>query len=197
MESVLEKGFKVIILGDSGVGKTSIYNSLTGKPSMDTSTTVGGDTTLIHCQNVLVALNDTAGQEVFKSICQNYYREPQVVIFVFDINRLETFMNIPDWQQEVTSRNNEKVPIKYYLVANKRDLQPNKSLAGVETFAQQNNMTLIITSVKDDITINELKTQIFDYILENKEKGKPTQTMLQLLHLNKTVDKVYDCCRIG
>ena len=150
-------GFKIIILGDVAVGKTSIYNSLLGRhnPSL-TTTTYRPDTSLIHYDDIILSINDTVGQEAFKSICQNYYREPQIVLFVFDINRMETFMHIPEWQNEVIYRNKENIPIKYYLIANKRDLNPTKSLEGATKYAAENNMTLVVTSVKRPETIKIL-----------------------------------------
>jgi tRNA U34 5-carboxymethylaminomethyl modifying GTPase MnmE/TrmE len=85
---------------------------------------------------------------------------------------METFMNIPQWQQEVIRRNDPKFPIKYYLVGNKRDLDPTKSLLGAKTFAENNDMTFIVTSIKQSNTIELLRNNIFQYIDENREKGK-------------------------
>ena len=82
-------------------------------------------------------------------------------------------MNIPEWQQQVIEKNKTDVSIKYYLIANKRDLCPTKDLSGAITFAENNNMTFIVTSAKQPETINLLRTSIYNYIDANKEKGKP------------------------
>lgn len=165
-------GFKVIILGDVAVGKTSIFKSLINKPVKVTESTFNPDSSIINYNDTIILLNDTVGQEAYRSIYQNYYREPQIVIFVFDISRFETFMNIPEWQQEVIKRNDPKYPIKYYLVANKRDIQPTKNLIGPKQFADANNMTFIVTSIKQIDTIELLRNDIFKYVDENKDKGK-------------------------
>lgn len=189
-------GFKIIILGDVGVGKTSIYNSLLNKNNpTNTTGTFRGDTSLIHYDDIILSLNDTVGQEAFKSICHNYYRDPQIVLFVFDINRMETFMNIPEWQQEVIKRNDANVPIKYYLIANKRDINPTRSLEGPTKFALENDMTFIVTSTKQPETINILKSDIFRYVSENKEKGK-ANLLPELLKLDN-VPSFTECCNIS
>lgn len=165
-------GFKIIILGDVAVGKTSIFQSLVDRPAEHSGSTFRPDSSVINYKDMIILINDTVGQEAYRSIYQNYYREPQIVIFVFDINRIQTFMNIPEWQQEVIKRNDPSYPIKYYLVANKRDLEPIKSLDGAKQFAEDNNMTFIVTSLKQPETIELLRSNIFQYIDENKDKGK-------------------------
>jgi small GTP-binding protein len=188
-------GFKIIILGDSGVGKTSIFHALSeGEYSDNWGTTYTPDSIKLHYNNILILLNDTVGQEAYRSICQNYYREPQIVIFVFDINRMETFMNIPDWQQEVIKRNDPKYPIKYYLIANKRDLRPNRSLLGAKKFADENGMTMIVTSTKQRETIELLRNNIFQYVDENKDKGR---MKLQDFFSINNVPKLNYCCNIN
>lgn len=165
-------GFKIIILGDVAVGKTSIFQSLVDKPPDYAGSTFQPDSSVINYNDMIILINDTVGQEAYRSIYQNYYREPQIVVFVFDINRIQTFMNIPEWQQEVYKRNDPSYPIKYYLVANKRDLEPIKSLDGAKQFAKDNDMTLIVTSIKQPETIELLRSNIFQYIDQNMDKGK-------------------------
>lgn len=184
-------GFKIIILGDVGVGKTSIFKSLIDKPEKVTESTFRPDSSIINYNNTILLLNDTVGQEAYRSIYQNYYREPQIVIFVFDITRMETFMNIPDWQNEVIKRNDPKYPIKYYLIANKRDLRPSKDLAGVKRFADDNDMIFIVTSIKQHKTIELLRNNIFQYVDNNKDKGK--FNLKETLKLND-VPIINNCC---
>jgi small GTP-binding protein len=190
-----KSGFKIIILGDTGVGKTSIYNSLLDKTDPgNTTSTYRADSSLIHYDDIILILNDTVGQETFRSICQNYYREPQIVIFVFDITRMETFMNIPEWQQEVIKRNDKNIPIKYYLLAHKRDLNPTRTLEGATTFAKNNDMTFIVTSVNQQETINIFKTDMFTYVKNNKDKGK-ANLFYDVLRINN-VPLISSCCNI-
>jgi small GTP-binding protein len=190
-----KNGFKIIILGDSGVGKTSIFHALSESNYTDQwGTTYAPDSKILHYNDILILLNDTVGQEAYRSICQNYYREPQIVIFVFDINRMETFMHIPGWQQEVIERNDPKYPIKYYLIANKRDLKPTKSLLGPKKFADENDMTMIVTSTRQPETIELLRNNIFQYVAENKDKGR--LKFQDFLSINN-VSKLTNCCNLS
>jgi small GTP-binding protein len=190
-----KNGFKIIILGDSGVGKTSIFHALSESDYSDKwGTTYVPDSKILHYNDILILLNDTVGQEAYRSICQNYYREPQIVIFVFDISRMETFMNIPGWQQEVIERNDPKYPIKYYLIANKRDLKPIKSLLGAQKFADENDMTIIVTSTRQPETIELLRNNIFQYVKDNKDKGRLKYQ--DFLSINN-VPKLGNCCNLS
>lgn len=187
-------GFKIIILGDVGVGKTSIFHNLIDKhDSINISSTFRPESGILYHKDIVMLVNDTVGQEAFRSICQNYYREPQIVIFVYDISRLETFMNIPQWQQEVIKRNDPDYPIKYYLIANKIDLNHEKNLAGGEQFAKDNNMTFMVTSIKESNTIDKLRDDIYHYVNKNKEKG--LFRMSDYLKVSKT-PLFKTCCNI-
>lgn len=186
-------GFKIIILGDVGVGKTSLFSSLIDKPNTDNFSTFRPESGFLYHNDIIILLNDTVGQEAFKSICQNYYREPQIVMFVFDISRIETFMNIPQWQQEVIKRNDPDFPIKYYLVANKYDLNETKNLEGAKQFAKDNDMTFIITSVKNQNSISSLKNEIFQYVNNNKDKGD--FRIGDYLHIPKSTS-MKGCCNV-
>lgn len=177
-----QKGFKIIMLGDVAVGKTSLFNCLLNQNKLpydslldnlpNTTSTYSPDVKMVYHNDAILIYNDTAGQEIFKSICQNYYRDPQIVIFVFDVTKMESFMHIPEWQQTVIEKNQDSNNIKYYLIANKRDLCPTKDLTGAKTFAENNNMTFIVTSAKQPETIDILRNNIHEYIDKNKEKGE-------------------------
>lgn len=165
--------FKVIFLGDVGVGKTSLYRSLSNESIDDVKSTVSLDTKLIHSSEGDVCLNvyDTVGQEAFKSIYQNYYRKPQIVILVFDISRMATFINIQQWYQYVLEIN-PGTPIRFYLVANKTDLAPDKDLASVWQYAENNDMLFYPTSIKTPDTIQKLKDDLMMYANQHQELGQ-------------------------
>lgn len=186
-------GFKVIILGDVGVGKTSIFGALMKKAPTETTSTYRPESGVISHNDIILLFNDTVGQEAFRSICQNYYREPQIVIFVYDISRMETFMNIPQWQQEVIKRNDPNYPIKYYLVANKKDLDPERDLIGGEKFAEDNDMEFMATSIKDNSSIESLRNRIFEYVSDNKHNGK--LNLSDYIKLDK-MPSMDTCCNV-
>lgn len=103
-----KKLLKVIILGDTGVGKSCILTRLT-KDQFDTehNVTVGVDfgSCCIKVEDTFLKLQiwDTAGQESFRSITKIFYRAAHAVILCYSINRRETFDNLATWLDEVNT----------------------------------------------------------------------------------------------
>lgn len=118
---------KVVIVGDSGVGKSNIINRYCNDEFMqDGKATVGVEleTKFFKVQNEVlnVSIWDTAGQERFKSITNAYYRGAHGVIVVFDLTRKETFENCRNWFNEVKNANSQ-ILNNMLLVGNKSDLK--------------------------------------------------------------------------
>merc|ERR1719397_44331 len=101
------KSYKIIVLGESGVGKTCLsFRFCAGRFPMHTEATIGLDfrekIVEIDGERLKLQLWDTAGQERFrKSITQHYYRNVDAVIFVYDVNSLGSLMGLEDWVEEV------------------------------------------------------------------------------------------------
>ena len=117
---------KVVIVGDSGVGKSNIINRYCNDQfTQDRRATVGVEleTKFFKVQNEVlnVSIWDTAGQERFKSITNAYYRGAHGVIVVFDLTRKETFQNCRNWFNEVKNANNQ-ILNNILLIGNKSDL---------------------------------------------------------------------------
>lgn len=125
---------KVVVLGDSGVGKTSLIRQyVTGNFSAAYKTTIGVDVleknTTIDGQPVSLQIWDTAGQERFHSVCNQFYRTADACIIVFDVTTKPTFNNIEDWLNDFISgcrkketEESENIPI--IIIGNKADLDP-------------------------------------------------------------------------
>ena len=117
--------FKVVIIGDSGVGKTNILSRYCSDNfNQDGKATVG-----VELENKFFKINnnvlnvsiwDTAGQERFKSITAAYYRGAHGIIIVFDLTRKETFDNVDKWFNEL--KNSVSSSVKILLIGNKSDL---------------------------------------------------------------------------
>lgn len=116
---------KVVIVGDSGVGKSNIIS----RYCKDTFTKEGQATIGVELENKIfkvdrdyinVGIWDTAGQERFKSITSAYYRGAQGIIIVFDLTRFDTFEHVKDWFSEVKKFASPN--IQCLLVGNKSDL---------------------------------------------------------------------------
>ena len=135
-----DQSIKIILLGDSGTGKSSIVNCL------QQDMTVLRKTISIEHFNYILKMNnfilrmqiwDTVGQEKFDSITTNYYKTTDVVIFVYAINDIDSFNNIIHWDNQLNDNenqnnseemNNNKHMIKV-LVANKNDLEKERKIS--------------------------------------------------------------------
>ena len=125
-----DKSVKVILLGDSNVGKTSILNCLEQRDILQQKTIsleYFNYNIKINSYIIRMQIWDTVGQEKFNSITKNYYKTTDVVIFIYAINDLKSFNNIEHWFNELNDKGNineeniEKNMIKI-LVGNKKDL---------------------------------------------------------------------------
>ena len=123
--------FKVITIGDCGVGKTSIIRRYVLNNFEDNLPTIGinfsfKNITLKNGKVVKLKLIDTAGQEKYKSLAKSYYKNVDGVWFVFAVNEKKTFDNIREWMTLFKENNNGKEGIPKYLIGNKDDLDKDK-----------------------------------------------------------------------
>jgi small GTP-binding protein len=116
--------FKLIIIGDSAVGKSCMLHRLTNNEFVqDHEVTVGVEfgTLLVKLEQQVFKLQiwDTAGQESFKSITKIFYRGAHCIFLTYDMTRLETFNNLATWYNEVMAQSEPDVIL--FLVGNKKD----------------------------------------------------------------------------
>ena len=135
---------KILLIGDSGVGKSSIVLRFTENTYNESYiSTIGVDfkvKKLIIDNNVVkIQLWDTAGQERFKTITFSYYRGSHAVIIVFDITSRESFMNIEAWLEEIYKFCDKK-KIKIIIIGNKKDLENTRKVSYDEAFTFANNL---------------------------------------------------------
>ncbi|CAN6475937.1 unnamed protein product [Victoria cruziana] len=117
--------FKLLLIGDSGVGKSSLLLSFTSDTFEDLSPTIGVDFKVkmvtVGGKRLKLAIWDTAGQERFRTLTSSYYRGAQGVIMVYDVTRRETFKNLSEvWAKEIDLYSTNQDCIKM-LVGNKVD----------------------------------------------------------------------------
>jgi len=123
---------KIIILGSSTVGKSSLYlRYFNNKFNVNTMVTVGVDfkTKYFKFDEKEIKINfvDTAGQEKYRAISKNYLKGTDGVIFVFDLTKKETFQLIADWMQFMKEHN--KMNIGKILFGNKNDLISEREIS--------------------------------------------------------------------
>ena len=178
--------YKIIALGDSGVGKTSIFQRFsTNKFDDNILSTIGLSfsdkmLTLKNGEKVKLKLVDTAGQEKFNALTKSYYKNAQGVLFVFDHNDKESFEHIEKWIElfEENTNNNETPK---FLIGNKNDLPKFDEQESFDDFINKHNILhYISTSAKDNINITEIfkeMAEIMDsknnkIITQHRKKGK-------------------------
>ena len=171
-------GIKVILLGESGVGKTSLINVTSGGEFKDqiTLTTssyyVKKDYT-INSQKYQINLWDTAGEERYKYLTKLFYKGSDIVVFVYDITSRKSFENLNIWIEEVR----DIIDSKYIcgIVGNKTDLFINEVVKNDEgeEFAKNNNMKFKLVSAKDDPkSFTDFLEELINDSLENLEEKR-------------------------
>ncbi|XP_061647459.1 ras-related protein Rab-33B-like isoform X1 [Phyllopteryx taeniolatus] len=148
--------FKIIVIGDTNVGKTCLTSRFCGGSFLNNpEATIGVDfrerTLELHGEVVKLQIWDTAGQERFrKSMVEHYYRSAHAVIFVYDVTSLATFQSVPDWIEEC-GRHAVGALAPRVVVGNKCDLRDRREVptSAAQRLADAHDMPLFETSAKD------------------------------------------------
>ena len=168
--------FKIMILGESKIGKTCFITRYTNNNfSGAYLTTVGIDfqSKIITLNNKTIKLQlwDTAGQERFRNITKNYYQTSHGFIVAYDISENESFKYVKHWLNDIN--NNAPKNVKVILIGTKCDLERKISKEEGEKIALENNIKFFETSAKDNINVKEtfesLTLDILKY-MEDEEK---------------------------
>ena len=123
--------FKMIVIGDAGVGKSCLTSRACKDTfSIDYSATVGFEfftyTTKIDNKIIKLQIWDTCGQEIYRSLITNFYRNASLAMMVYSIDYRESFININRWLKEVKIQSNPDV--KVVLIGNKADLNDDRQV---------------------------------------------------------------------
>ena len=171
---IYDRSVKVILIGDSGVGKTNILNRLVNNKFNDKynpSLSLEYNNHSIKINNYIIRMQiwDTAGQEKYNSIISNYYRSAEVAIFVYSINDLKSYNSILEWYKELINENNdENNNVKKILLGNKVDLENERKVEFkvADTFAKENGFEVFaeITCKNDEKQTIFNISNIFDAI---------------------------------
>lgn len=164
---------KVVLLGDSGVGKTSIILRLINqiKQIYDHGSTIGASFFIkamqFNDQQINLHLWDTAGQERFKSLARIYYKDASACLCVFDVSNIDSFKNINQWIKDYKENNIKKHVI--YLIANKCDLPELSwciSKKEIQHFADNKNIKIFYTSSWTNINIENTFQELIGDIIK-------------------------------
>jgi len=151
---------KVVLIGDAGVGKTSILHThRTRQFDKLTKATIQLDFIILdrelNGKKIRLQIWDTAGQERYRSICSLYYKKADAVLVVYDVTARESFESVPHWLHEVEKNLTYEVPI--LIVANKTDLEERmvKNTDGI-LLACRHNVPHLQCSATDLVQCDEL-----------------------------------------
>jgi small GTP-binding protein len=180
--------YKIILVGDSGVGKTSILKKfINNEFNEDIKCTINIDffsKSIKIDKNLYTNLKiyDTAGQEKYRALIKNYYQGTDGIILVFDLTNENSFNKLKSWINEV-SDNTEKAQI--ILVGNKADLIERKiDEETAENFAKQRDMKYIETSAKEGTNILLLFEEL---ALDINKKKQNDSSVVELEHVDTYV----------
>ncbi|XP_008241373.1 PREDICTED: ras-related protein RABC2a [Prunus mume] len=131
--------FKILLIGDSAVGKSSLLVSFISNSVVDLAPTIGVDFKIklltVAEKRIKMTIWDTAGQERFRTLTSSYYRNAQGIILVYDVTRRDTFTNLSDvWAKEVELYSTNKDCAKM-LVGNKVDRESERAVSREEGLA--------------------------------------------------------------
>jgi Ras-related protein Rab-18 len=204
--------FKVLLIGDSGVGKSCILLRFCDDTfDSKQQSTIGVDFKVKTIQSggktVKMTLWDTAGQERFRTLTSSYYRGAQGIVLAYDITRRETFDYLPQWLKEVDvySPNGGKDVVKI-LVGNKIDMEDRVvSRKEGEEWARSKGMMYLECSAKTSVGISQVFEELSAKVLQNDRllagtrprgrggngKNKRTANLKRATNNN---DEAYGCC---
>ena len=170
--------FKLLIIGESGVGKTCLLLRFTDDSfTQNHLTTIGIDfkIKIINIEDKLIKLQiwDTAGQERFRTITKTYYKGAHGIILTYDVTDQNSFKNIRNWIKQIEA--NAQTSVKKVLVGNKCD-KPDRVVTEEEgkKLADDYSMSFFETSAKTNQNVGEVFTYLTKEILKSnvgKEGG--------------------------
>ncbi|CAD8088748.1 unnamed protein product [Paramecium primaurelia] len=200
-EQIKDQLIKIITLGPSGAGKTSLLTRLTQDRFSDNYVaTIGVDFAVkrmfINNQPVKLQIWDTAGQERFRTaISKSYYRNAHGIFLVFDISNEVSFTEVQLWHQKTVDEiKNMNQEIQFLLVGCKCDLESKRQISYdvAYSFAQSLGMHYIETSAKMNTNCLEaaeyLGKMCLQFINEKKNQEQP------VMEIKQDVIKKTSCC---
>ena len=169
--------YKVLLLGDSSVGKTCFLLRYCDKSFQEAHlSTIGLDyrlksMTLQNDKNIKLQIWDTAGQDRFRAITKNYYKGANGIILIYDVTNKQSYENVKNWLTQIKEEANPNVII--YLAGNKIDVEEEQRVITTEDgqkIADEYKLPFKETSAKNGINVNEIFQELVEKIDETFSK---------------------------
>lgn len=199
---------KLILLGDSGVGKSSIIHSFVGNNfNVDQNPTLGASfmvkTMHLGESNIIFNIWDTAGQERYQSLARLYYRNVAVAILVYDITQQKSFEVLKKWNSELKEYGPKNIVV--IIVANKEDLVEEEEVDSEEAnrYAESIGAIFIKTSAKNNYGIEKIfrdaamkvLPELRSSLCETDDSGSTTSDGFKIRKNTKSFkQKLNKCC---
>ncbi len=198
--------FKIIIIGDSGVGKSSLLKrAVQNRFDPAYQATIGFEFLLMHFKVNELKLKfqiwDTCGQEMYRSLVQGFYRNTSLGIIVYDISKKQSFNGLEIWLKDLRQNTEEDLPV--FIVGNKSDLDRAVTTEEGKNFSRNNKTEFFLEcSAKSGYNVKEIFFEAAKYLYQTYKKFLsqnnkiPTVNKLKLESDNKDdkTKKKKGCC---
>ena len=169
--------FKIILLGDSGVGKTSLLSRYTDEEFIENRPcTINTDfkiksMIIDEYSSAQITIWDTCGQERYRSIARGYFKDAHGILLIYDVTDKRSFTDLDIWIEEI-KKNTIKEDISIILIGNKTDSKfRNINTEQAENFAKNNNLMYCETSCKEGRNIENAFEMITKDIIKKQNNN--------------------------
>ncbi|CAM8947957.1 unnamed protein product [Rhodiola kirilowii] len=167
--------FKIVLIGDSGVGKSNLLSRFTRNEfCLESKSTIGVEfatrTLQVEGRTIKAQIWDTAGQERYRAITSAYYRGARGALLVYDTTKPTTFENVRRWLKEL--RDHADANIVIMLIGNKTDLKHLRAVAteDAQSYAEKEGLSLIETSALESTNVEKAFQTILSEIYKIMSK---------------------------
>ncbi|XP_073066693.1 ras-related protein RABC2a-like [Primulina eburnea] len=171
-QSNFDLSFKILLIGDSAVGKSSLLVTFISNAVDDLSPTIGVDFKIkfltVGGKRLKLTIWDTAGQERFRTLTSSYYRGAQGIVLVYDVTRRDTFRNLSDvWAKELELYSTNENCVKM-LVGNKVDMESEQVVSREEglALAKELGCLFLECSSKTRVNVEQCFEELTQKIME-------------------------------
>lgn len=191
---------KLVLLGDQGVGKSSIaLRYVRGEFTENSEATIGAafltQTTSVSNQTIKFDIWDTAGQERYHSLAPMYYRGAQAAVIVYDITSKRSFNKAVEWVKELKQQANAQIVM--VLAGNKADMASEKRAVSREdasAFAEEQNLVFTESSAKTGMCVGDIFMAIAQTMVRQNGTQSPENPKGMKLGKKDTKKKEGPCC---
>ena len=184
--------FKIILVGDTSVGKTNIINKyIKNEFREDFYATIGVEFShkkfVVENRKIKAQIWDTAGQERYKAITRAYYKGAKGAFIVYDITRKETFDDVDKWRNELISSCNQEITVM--LIGNKCDLEDQREISKEqgEEKAKSSGFSFLETSALSEENLEKGFQMLIEEIYQ---KYKVEQSKSDEINLNSGAEEI-------